>query len=846
MPRFASRTLLVSILLLGGTQLSLASDWPQFRGPTQTGVAVAGSAATWPETPALDVEWKVNLGPGYSSLIAVDGVIYTGWAEGESDLLGAFDAATGSRKWTLSLGDRYAGHDGSHDGPIATPAVATIGNTNLVFAMGGHGRVVAATTEGKELWHAELSEMGKAPFYGFTASPIVAHGDSGRAVLVMEVASGEGPTVVGFDPLTGKVLWQTGDDEVQYQSPVALTLDGVRQVVASGVKNLYGLDPSNGEVLWTHEYGGEPRAMGPPSNVPVHLGNGRLLVKPEAQSSTALAFSRGADGWRIEADWTSRDLSFSYVPAVPHGGRVFGYKRGFLVAVDSASGETVWRSRPPGDGFLAVADGYLVVATKKGSLHLATASAEGWNELASLDLFDAPGQDNAVWSDPIVAGGAIYVRSMSHLARVAVRTSAEDVDTTMANVGRGAEPPTGAFAEFLKSTRAANDKAAAVEAFIAARSASGGFPIVENGHVIFVFQTDEDNAGIEGAMLGERTQGEMRSISDTDLYYFVSPLPRDAWAQYRFVPGLGEPVLDPLNERQTQVMGFRGPQSFSYITMPDWNPPAYLTGEPLSTGTVVHHDVPLPAEEVADSADSQEPPGEEEAGSPPITSRGIDVYLPHDYDEESDRAYPVVFIHSAHMLREPMQLDRALDHYVGHALPSAVIVLVGPHDPRPAFDMFGGAEAAAKSFFEQVVPFVEERYPVAESGPGRAYIGFSNIATQAIGLAFDTRSRVGRVAAIQPTFFDSDRLSTTEAAAGRQDHRATFYIETSPLTLRAEHEGWDVGKESRQLADSLVELGYEVVLGDSNLSIAISALQGRIETALAYALTGKTEGTSEE
>lgn len=835
-------TLLLSIFL-GSVTLhpaALATDWRQFRGPDQTGSAALGSAAEWPDSPALDVVWKVDLGSGYSSLAVTGGVVYTGYADTETDWLGAFDGDTGDRKWTAELGPRYDGHDGSHAGPIATPAVATIGDRTLVFAMGGHGRLVAASADGDVAWSVELSEMGNAPFYGFSASPLVVQ-QGGKAVLVKEVASGEGPTVVGFDPLNGDVLWQQGDDEVHYQSPVLTTLGGVEQVVAAGMKNLYGLDPFSGEVLWTHEYGEEPRAMGPASTVPLNLGGGRLLVKPGARSSTTVAVSRGEDGWSVEPAWTSQDLSLSYVPAVHHDGHVFGYKRGFLVAVDAASGETVWRSRPPGDGFLAMADGHLVVATKKGSLHLAAAHPDGWKELASLDLFDDSDKNNDVWSDPVVAGGDIYVRSMSELARVAVRPASEDVGTRTADAGRGLEPPEGVFTRLLTSLElyadTPADKASAVDAFVAEQKKTGGFPIVNDGHVIFVFRTAESNAGIEGAMLGERTQGEMRQAAETDLYYFVSALPPDAWVQYRFVPGFGDPVVDPLNEKQTQVMGRGGPEAFSYVTMPDWRQPAYLASEPTSAGRVEHHDLPLPKPETA-----EEPQGtEDQVDESWPTSRPIDVYLPHDYDEDRADAYPVVFVHSAHMLRDGLQLDRALDHYLGHALPNAVVVMVGPHDPRPGFDMFRSAEAATESFFEQVVPLVDETYNVAKDPAGRSYFAMSQPAGQAIALSLDARSRAGRVVAIQPIYFSSDRQGAAEAAGAKEDGRAAYYVETSPLTLRAEHEGWNVGDEAHLLVEAMRDHGYEVVTGTSNLPMAMEALQGRVGPALAFALTGTAE-----
>ena len=56
--------------------------------------------------------------------------------------------------------------------------------------------------------------------------------------------------------------------------------------------------------------------------------------------------------------------------------------------MDAASGELLWRSRTPGDGFLVALDGQLAVLTKEGSLHLGEASPEGWQETTRIEVFE--------------------------------------------------------------------------------------------------------------------------------------------------------------------------------------------------------------------------------------------------------------------------------------------------------------------------------------------------------------------------------------------------------------------------------------------------------------------------
>lgn len=57
--------------------------------------------------------------------------------------------------------------------------------------------------------------------------------------------------------------------------------------------------------------------------------------------------------------------------SVYHDGLIFGYNGRILACVGASNGELVWRSREPGDGFLILVDGHLVIATNEGCLSIA-------------------------------------------------------------------------------------------------------------------------------------------------------------------------------------------------------------------------------------------------------------------------------------------------------------------------------------------------------------------------------------------------------------------------------------------------------------------------------------------
>ena len=96
----------------------------------------------------------------------------------------------------------------------------------------------------------------------------------------------------------------------------------------------------------------------------------------------------------------------------------------------------------------------------------------------------------------------------------------------------------------------------------------------------------------------------------------------------------------------------------------------------------------------------------------------------------------------------------------------------------------------------------------------------------------------GRLALVQPLVHDVQRQDLLAAAGEKLENRAQIYLEGSPLGRRAEHEQWDGSRLIAKLAAGLEELGYQVTTGSSNLPAALVALRGRVDEALAFALTG--------
>ena len=98
--------------------------WPGFRGPHSDG-SVPGADLFGGKPAALSVGWQRTLGSGYSAVVVGDGRVVTLFTDGDADVIAAFDSENGEELWRYRIADAYAGHDGSHDGPISTPLLTS-------------------------------------------------------------------------------------------------------------------------------------------------------------------------------------------------------------------------------------------------------------------------------------------------------------------------------------------------------------------------------------------------------------------------------------------------------------------------------------------------------------------------------------------------------------------------------------------------------------------------------------------------------------------------------------------------------------------------------------------------
>ena len=654
---------LAAIVIVTAGDLSIAQQWPRWRGAAFDGTTTTGRNI-FDRPFDLKIRWKKKLGPGYSGVAVADGRAVTMFSDGRNDVVVSLSADTGSEQWRTPVGPTFPARDGSTGGPVSTPAIA--GGT--VFAIGPHGNLVALrASDGRLLWKRDLvAELaGTEPQWGFTTSPLTTAGK----VIVL---TGGTHAVTAFDARTGKTVWQTGTDVASYQSPMLVRSGNRELVVVGGDQFLFGLDPTDGREVWKYAHGG----AGFYAKIinPVVVGTSGLLLTNRPDQSVLLRLEK-PDAPPTVA-WTSRELKLNYGTPVVRGDVVFGYSGGFLTAIDARTGALKWRSRPPGDGFPILVDGHLVIAAKQGQLVVADATADGYKPKASLDLFS-----NLLWTPPSFAEGRIFARD-SYEEIAAVDVISRDRMTEAVPEGRlkpaSTEKPTdpgrlkpastekpastgkipaSQFAQWVESVEKSPDVAAKVKTFLDEQKS---FPIIEGERFVhIVYSGAANDVHLRSDLLPTGGDIAMHRVGGTDLRYASFELEPDARVSYQFLPALGETIADPRNPLKGTSQNFAGDVSMIFMPRADRRLPA-------AAATLAGKIVDLEFDSgTARSAHLQ-------WGG----KREVHVYLPRGYEQETSRQWPAIYVFYGNEMLKDGHLAAALDREMGTTVEPAIIVFV--------------------------------------------------------------------------------------------------------------------------------------------------------------------------
>lgn len=399
----------VILVVLLSTPLA-ASDWPQFLGPSRTGVYVGEPLnEKWPST-GPRVIWRKQVGQGLSGPVVAGTQLILFHRVDDREVVESFDALTGSPKWRHAYQTNYRDDFGFDEGPRAVPVVAA----GIVYTYGAEGKLSAIDLPtGNLLWNVDAMrefDVDKG-FFGAAGSPLVEDGK------VIANVGGRKAGIVAFDAKTGKVVWTATTDAASYSSGIGATMLGRRYAVFLTRAGLVGLDPANGQVRFQRPWRAR-QAASVNAATPVIVGNTIFVSAEYGPGAGALQF----DGTKLVDLWSSDDvLSNHYATSVFHEGTLYGFhgRQEFgqvFRAVDLQSGKVLWSTPRFGAGSVTLAGNRLVIVRESGELLMAAASPKSFQQIAAAQVLPA-----TVRAYPALSDGILYLRNDNTLVAVDLR-----------------------------------------------------------------------------------------------------------------------------------------------------------------------------------------------------------------------------------------------------------------------------------------------------------------------------------------------------------------------------------------------------------------------------------------
>ena len=385
----------------------LATNWPSWRGELRDGVTKeTGLLQEWPSDGPNKLWVSDQAGLGYSGFTIQDGILFTMGAFDKSESLLAFNANSGKKLWSLKVGELLT--NGWGDGPRMSPSVSG----KKVYALGGKGNLVCVDIKsGKKLWQKSLVQDlgGKVPGWGYTESVLI---DNGKIICT---PGGKEGTLAALDANSGKTIWRTTNfaDGAQYSSPISITHRGQAQYVQLVMKNVVGVDPKNGSILWKSSWPGKVAV------IPTPIFSGGYVY-------ITAGYGVGCKLIDIGKNYPS-DVYENKVMKNHHGGvikvgeHLYGYSDGVGWACqDFKTGELVWNEKKAlGKGAIAYADKrFYCQGEGDGKVILIEASPNGWKTHGEFTINPQTKKRNPkgrVWTHPVICNGKLYLRDQEYI-----------------------------------------------------------------------------------------------------------------------------------------------------------------------------------------------------------------------------------------------------------------------------------------------------------------------------------------------------------------------------------------------------------------------------------------------
>jgi outer membrane protein assembly factor BamB len=374
-----------------------ATDWPWWRGPHRNGIAPASARPPVEWSESKNLLWKTPIpGRGHSSPTVVGKRVFLTTADEvkKRQLALCFDRATGKLLWQVQLHQGGFDHNNKKNS-FASSTIACDGQRLfVVFWNQGAIWTTALDLQGERLWQVKVADF--VSHQGYSASPVIYR----NLVVVAADSKGKGTScLLAMDRQTGKQVWQIKRPKMpNYVSPIIFKLAGKDQLLMAGCELMSGFDPRTGKVIWECP-GSTTECVGS-----VVASQGLVFASGGYPKHETLCVR--ADGSN-EILWRNRVKV--YVPSLlAYQGYVYAVTdNGVTYCWEARTGKEMWKDRLPG-GFSAspmLAAGLIYITSEQGKTLVFKPHPKRLEIVASNSL----GQD--VFASAVFSGEDLFLRT---------------------------------------------------------------------------------------------------------------------------------------------------------------------------------------------------------------------------------------------------------------------------------------------------------------------------------------------------------------------------------------------------------------------------------------------------
>lgn len=404
----------LTAMLLAATSASVfGQQWTRFRGPNGSGISDAKTVPV--DFDEGDFNWKTKLpGAGHSSPVIWGDKIFLTSADESAGKRYLICLATGdgSILWTRDF--EFTKHSKHKQNTYAT-CTPTV-DDHHVYAMWQSpqkSNLVALDHDGNFAWEFDLGDFKAG--HGSAVSPITFEG----MVIVTNDHQGKSPFLAALDGKSGELKWKHSRESMRpcYSTPCVYQPEGraAELVFTHSYQGITSLDPRNGNLNWKILPFGEFQQRACAS--PIVAGDLVIGTSGFATAEKNVVAVRpdysGSEPTVAEIYRISKSTPHVPTPLVYENRMYLWTDRGIVTCVDVSDGKRIWTARADGNyfGSPVCIDGKLYAMDVDGNVVIVATGDE-------FKLLNRVPLNETSCATPAVAGGVLYLRTLSHLISV--------------------------------------------------------------------------------------------------------------------------------------------------------------------------------------------------------------------------------------------------------------------------------------------------------------------------------------------------------------------------------------------------------------------------------------------